>query len=107
MVVHSKVLLQGVVIQIVLRLAWIQSIAYVTSFMLLSTMGVQFVVAVEMSPAKSAFWMSTKTTLIGSARFIVALFFMSLQLLFREQLMLMRKDFFIPRAEVAHHFTMN
>lgn len=97
-----KVIFKGIVVDVVLLLAVARpSIANVTPFMPVTTMSIQFVVSIEPLAAKATFRMSFETTLIDSPGNVIAVFFMSSQFCVGEELMLMRKHFFIPRAEIT------
>lgn len=102
-----KVIFKGIVVDVVLLLAVARpSIANVTPFMPVTTMSIQFVVSIEPLAAKATFRMSFETTLIDSPGNVIAVFFMSSQFCVGEELMLMRKHFFIPRAEITHSLSM-
>lgn len=101
--VFPKVLLQRVVIDVILLLSSaVPAIAEVTSLMLVSTMHVEFIIAVEALTAEAAFGMTFESTLVYSSRIIVAKLFVFLQLGYGKQLMLVGEDFLIPGTEIAH-----
>jgi hypothetical protein len=71
-VISLKVFLQSVVVQIVVRLAWGSSIADMAPLMLLTTMSVQLIVAVEVLLAETASRVPLKSALVNGARLVVA-----------------------------------
>ena len=77
------------------------SIADVTSFVLLSAMGVQFVVAVESLNTEPTLRMSFEPALVNRPRVVVSKFLVLSELLLGEELMLVGEDFLIPRTEIA------
>jgi hypothetical protein len=48
-----------------------------------------------------------ETTLIDGARVIIAELLVLAQFLLCEELMLVRKDFFVPCAQITHHLLMH
>lgn len=106
-VVLFEMLLQRVVVHIVLLLpAGISSVTDMTSFMLVSAMGVKLIVTVESLPAKSTLRMTPEATLINCARVIIAKLLMFAQFLYRKELMLMSEHLLVSRAQITHHFLM-
>lgn len=71
------------------------------SLMLVPAVCVELVVAVESLPTEAALGMALEAALVDGSRVVVAKFFVLVQLGWREQLMLVREDLFIPSAEVA------
>lgn len=72
-VVFSKVVLKRVIIDIVLLLAAaVTSVANVAALVLVSTVRIQLIVAIESLSAKPAFRVSLEAALIDGARVIVA-----------------------------------
>lgn len=74
--------------------------------MLVPAMSIQFVVTVETLSTESTFGVTLESTLVYCSRVIIAELFMLAKLLLSKQLMLMRKDLLVPRAEVAHDLLM-
>lgn len=104
----SEMLLQRIVVLIVLLLSpFVSSITYMTSFMLVSTMGVKFVITIKSLPAEPTFWVPFESTLINSTRIVIAKFLMFSELLWCEQLMLMSEDLFVPRTEITQLFMVS
>jgi hypothetical protein len=99
-----EVLLQFLVVQIVLRIsASISSVTYVTSFVLLPTVGIQLVISIESLLAEATLWMSLKSRLVDCSRVVVSVFLMLPKLTEREQFVFMGEHLFVPCAKVAHH----
>jgi hypothetical protein len=102
--VFAEVVLQRGVIEIVLGItSFVPSITDVTSLVLLSAVGVEFVVAVEALLAEAAQRMAPEAALVGGAGLVVALFLVPPQLFLCEKLMLVGKDLLISRTQVAHN----
>jgi hypothetical protein len=75
-------------------------------FMLLPTMCVEFVIAVESLPTKATLRMPFESTLIDRTRIVIAKLLMPPQLLLCEKLVLVCEDFFIPCAQITHGLLM-
>jgi len=106
-VVISEVLLERAVVYVILLLPTsVSPVTNVTSFMFVSAMRVQLVVTVEPLSAKSTLRMTPETTLISCAWIIIAELLMFAQFLYREELMLMSEDLFVPRTHITHHLMM-
>src|ERR1700761_3735804 len=72
-VLFCKVFLQFLVVEIILWISTsVSSIADVTSFVLLSTVGIEFVIPIEPLFAKAAFGMAFESRLVDSTRIIVS-----------------------------------
>jgi hypothetical protein len=99
-----EVLLQGIVVEVVMRLSRISSIADEATLMLHATVFVQFVIVVEALAAETAQGVALEARLVGSAGLIVTTPHVLLQLLVGKELVFVRKDLFISSAEVAHSF---
>lgn len=100
--VFTKMNVQGVVIDIVLRIAASSSpVADVAPLMLVSAMGKELVVAVEALAAKATFGVPLEATLINCSRIVVAVLFMFAKLCKGKEFMLVRKDFLVSRAEIT------
>lgn len=101
-VVLAKVLLQRVVVDEVLVIpALAQPVADVAPLMLVPAVRVQLVVAVEPRLAEPALRMPLEPALVFCAGRVVALALVLAQLVLREQLVLVRKHFFIPRTQIT------
>jgi hypothetical protein len=97
-----KMILKGVVINVVLLLPTPRTaVAYVASLMTVTTVGVEFVIAVESLAAESTFGMSFETTLIQGTWHIIAVLLVFAQLCHSEKFMLMREDLLVPSAKIA------
>lgn len=78
-----------------------------TLFMLVPAMRIKLVVAIEPLSTEPAFWMPFETALVYGARMVVSELFMFLQILLREQLVLMCKNLFIPCAQIAQYLVVD
>ena len=106
-VVFPEVNLQGFVVHIILLLpSMIPSVANMALFLLISAMCVQFVIAIESLPAEATLRVALETALIHGSRVVVAKFFMLAKFGYSEQLMFMREDFLVSRAQITHYFAM-
>lgn len=98
----SEVVFQSIIVDIILRSStFISSVAYMTPFVLISTMRVQFIVPVKPFFAETTFRMSLEAALIYGARMIIPKPFMLSQFPECEQLMLMSEDLFASSAKVT------
>ena len=105
--IPSEMLFQGIVVLIVLLLSpLVSSIADMTSFMLVSTVGKEFVVAIKSLHAETTLWVSFEATLIHSPGVIISKFLMFSKFLRSEQLVLMSEDFLVSRTEITQLFVM-
>ena len=92
----SEVLLQLLVVSVILRLsATISSVAYMASFVLLSAVRVQFVIAVEALFAEATVWMSLEPRLIDRAWAVVTELLMFSQLAEGKKLVFVGEDLFV------------
>jgi hypothetical protein len=106
-VLFGKVFLQFLVVEVVLWVSTsVSSIADVTSFMFLPTVGVEFVVSIEPLFAKAAFGMAFESRLVDSTWIIVSELLMFSKLTKGEQLMLVCENLLVSGAEVAHHLSV-
>lgn len=104
MMIFVEMPLQRVVVLVVLRiLAAGPSIAQMASLVLLSAVRVELVVAIESPPTEAALRMALEPALIDRAGVIVTELLVFPQLILREELMLVREDLLVPRAQVAHY----
>lgn len=100
--VLAEVLLQRLVVDIVMWVSAVLSIAKEAPLVLLSAMDVQLIITIEALSAETTQRMSLKTTLINRTRIIISFRHMFLQLLVGEESKLMSEDLLVPRAEIAH-----
>ena len=98
--------LERLIIDIIVRVSAVLSVAQEASLVLLSAVYVQLVVAIESLPTEAAEWMALETRLIHCSWVIVPLAHMSLQLLIAEQRKLVCKNLLVPRAEITHLLVM-
>ena len=78
--------------------ALISAIAEVTTFVLLSTMCIELIVAVKSDSAESALGMSLESTLIGGSGVVVSRLLVLSQFGKGEKLMFVSEDFLIART---------
>ena len=101
-VITSEVLLKLVIIPIILLLSTCRStITDVASFVLVSAVCVELIVAIEPLLAEAALRMSLESTLIYSARIVIAKSFMFAQLLVSKELVLVCEDLLVPCAQIT------
>lgn len=74
---------------------------------LLSAVRVKLVIAIESPSAETALRVPLESALINRSRVIIAELLVLLQLLLREELMLMCKDLLVPRAKITHNSLMH
>ena len=100
--VLAKVVLERVVVDIVLLLTTtVTSIADVAAFVLVTTMRVQLVVAIETFSTKATFRVSLEPTLVNGAWVVVTEFLVLSQLRKCEEIVFVSKDFFISCTKIA------
>jgi len=97
-----KMVLERIVVDVIMRIPAIRSVAEEASLMLLPTMHIKLVIPVEPLPTEAAQWMALETTLVDCSWIIISLRHMLLQLLIRKQVMLVREYLLISRAEITH-----
>lgn len=103
----GEMLLQGLVVQVILRMAaTISPVTDVTFLVLLTAMCIKLVISVESFLTETTFWVASETGLINRAWIIVPKFGMFPELSMCEKLVLMSEDFLIPCAEITHDLTM-
>lgn len=103
----SKVLLQLLIIEIVLRISTtVPTVADMTPLMLLTAMCVKLVVTVEAFLTKSAFRMALEARLIYCTWLVVASGFVPPKLCKGKRLVLMSKHLLVTDAQVAHDSAM-
>ena len=107
-VVFAEMLLKRIVVNEILLIAALPtSITNMASFVLVSAMSIELVIAIKSRPTETTFRMTLEAALIYRTRIVVSKTLMFPQLLRCEQLMLMREDLLVPRAEVTHDFVMD
>lgn len=100
----SKVFLEFLVVEVILRIsATIPPVTDMTSFVLLPTMSVEFVVTIKALFAKSAFRMTFEAGLVDCTWIVIAKSFVLAEFGVREKLVLMGKDFLVPSTKITHH----
>lgn len=100
--IFSKVILQIVVVEIVLRFpTLVTTVAEVTALMLLPTVRVQLVVSIESLSAETTLRMPLEPTLINGSRIVVSKFLVLSKLGKCEELMFMREHFLVSCAKIA------
>lgn len=67
----------------------------------ISTVGVEFVIAVETLAAKATLWVSFETALVNGTRLIVPILLVFSQLCMSEQRVLMGEDLLVPCTEIT------
>jgi lysylphosphatidylglycerol synthetase-like protein (DUF2156 family) len=106
--VFSEMHLEGVVIDIVLRVsATIAAITQVAAFVAVTAMREQFIIAVEALTTETTLGMTLETRLILGARDVVSMLFVPTQVLDGEEIVFMGKDLFVAGAEIAHLFVVD
>ena len=70
-------------------------------FMFVAAVGVEFIVAIKPLVTKAAFGMSFEPTLVYCAWLIISMSLVSSKLIVCEQLMFVRENFLIPRAQIT------
>lgn len=94
--------LQSIVVYVVLMLAIARlSVTDVTSLMLVSAVGIKFIITVETFVTEFTFGVAFKSTLVKSAGRIVSELFVLAKLRDSEQFVFVCKDFFVPSTQVA------
>jgi hypothetical protein len=100
--IFLEMILKGIVVNVILLLPTRRTaVAYVASLVTVTTVRVEFVIAVESLAAKSTFRMSSETTLIQSSWHIITVLLVFTQLCHSEKFMLMREDLLVPSAKIA------
>ena len=100
--VFLEVNLQGVVVDKVLLLpCLVAPITDMAAFVLVATVRVQLIVAVEALSTEAAFWMTLEAALIDGTRVVVAELLVPAKLVGGEELVLVSEDLFVAGAEVA------
>jgi hypothetical protein len=97
-----KVLLKSIIIDVVLMLAIAGlSVTDVTSLMLVSAVGIQFIITVETFVTEFTFGVAFETTLVNSTGSIVSELFVLAKLRDSEKFVFVCKDLFIPSTQIA------
>ena len=106
--IFAEMLLEGIVVdKVLLVTALPSSIADVTTFVLVSAMCVQLIIAIEPHATEATFRVAFESALVNCARMVIPESFVFPQILWCKQLMLVSEDFLVPRAQVTHDFVMN
>ena len=104
----SKVDLEGVVIDVVLRVsATISAVAQVAAFVTVTTMRKQLVVAVEALSTEATLGMTFETRLVLGTRNVVSMLLVPTQILDCKEIVFVGKDFFVAGAEITHLFVVD
>lgn len=69
--------------------------------MLVAAVSVEFIIAVKSLSTETTLRVAFETTLVYCPRVVIAKFLVLLQILRREQLVLMRKDLFVASTQIA------
>jgi len=85
----------------------ISSVADMTPLMLIPTMCIELVIAVETLSTEATLGMTLESTLIDGARVIVTEFLVLAKFADSEELMLMGEDLLVPRTEVAQNLVVH
>ena len=96
-----------VVNKVLLLPSLISSVADMTSLVLVPTMHIELVVAVETLSTEATLRVSLESTLIDSPWIIVPELLMFSELANREELVLMGEDLLVPCTEVAHDLVVH
>lgn len=97
-----KMILKGIVVDVILLLPTGRAaVAYVASLMTVTTVRVEFVIAVESLAAKSTFGVSPETALIQGSWHIITVLLVFAQLCHSEKFMLVCEDLLVPSAKIA------
>lgn len=105
-VVLLKVLLQLFIVEEIMGLSRVSAITEKASLVLHAAVFKQLIVVIETFAAEAAQGVALEARLIGSARLVVAVAHVLLQLLVGEQLVLVGEYFLVAGAEVAHALAM-
>lgn len=105
-VVLLEVLLQLIVVEKVVRLSRVSSIAEEATLVLHAAVFKQLVVVVEALAAEATERVTLEARLVRSTWFVVTVAHVPLQFLIRKKLMLVGEDFLVASAEVAHSLAM-
>jgi hypothetical protein len=97
-----EVLLERVVVEVVMRLPRVSAVADETTLVLIPAVLIQLVAIIEARAAETAQRMPPKASLVDGARLVVAVAHMLGQLLVGKRVVLVRKHFLGPGAQVAH-----
>ena len=101
-VVFLKVQLKRIVVDIILLLsAAFSAVTDMATLVLVPAMCVQLVVSIEALPTEAALRVTLETTLIDSARVVVAELLVLSQLSKREELVFVGEDFLVSRTQIA------
>lgn len=84
----------------------VASVANEAALVLHATMFIQSVIVVEAFAAEATQWVALESSLVSSSGLIVAASHVLFQFLFAKELVFVRKDFFVARAQVTHALLM-
>lgn len=97
-----EVLLESIIVDVVLMLAIARlAVTDVTSLMLVSAVGIKFIITVETFVTEFTFGVALETTLVNSTGRIISELFVLAKLRDSEQFVFVCKDLFIPSTQVA------
>ena len=100
--VFLEVALQSIVVNIVLLLAMGgTAVANMASFVFITTMGVQLVIAIESLPTKTTLGVAFEAALVDSTGFVITMLLVFSQLGHGEEGVLVSEHLFVPCAEVT------
>lgn len=101
-VIFLKVVLEGIIVNVVLMAAIIRlSVTYVTSLVLVPTVGIQLIITVEAFATEFTFGVAFETTLVNGTGVIIPVLFVLAKLRNGEKFMLVCEDLFIPSAQIT------
>jgi hypothetical protein len=93
---------KGLVINVVLLLAVVgAAVTDMAAFMLLTTVGIQLVIAIKALPTETTLGMSFETALVDGSGLIITILFVLSQFRVCKESVLMSKDFFVPCTKVT------
>lgn len=101
-----EVCLQGVVVEIIVRVARVPPVAEKAPLVLHATMLVQLVVVIESLTTEATEGMPLESALVCGSGLVVAMAHVLLELAVGEELMLVSEDLFATGAEIAHAFAV-
>lgn len=85
----------------------VASVTDVAPLVTVSTVGVEFIIAVESLAAETTLRVALETTLVNGARFVVTVLLMLAQFFFRKEGVFMGEYFLIAGAEVTTKFEVS
>jgi hypothetical protein len=100
--VFLEVALQSIVVDVVLLLTMGgTAVANVASFVLISTVSVEFVIAIESLPTESTLWVALEAALVDSTRFVIAMLLVFPQIGHCEEGVLVSEHLFVACTKVT------